>query len=218
MSSTDDKVTVLEALMPDVMRRLKNDSAMTDKIYEAVTGKQPIGITGTGNSLKPLNAIALPIAYENLLTTLVSGGAEGVSPFYDRGTVLVSGGTINYLIGEIPPGDSGSIVYVHTMWTDYYTPNLLLTHQSDNDPPIIAGAPLNAPIVLVGAFLRPVQTKITHILVNNDTRDILFTDDVQAVIMTTDYMRSVFNPLMKAQVDMIEDVAKKIIGNKGEII
>lgn len=204
------KVTLLEYMEPDVMgalSQLKQGVATLDGLLTP---------TGSGSaSPHSMSRVNWPINFVNMLETLVASGVPGVQPFFDKGQVTIAAGTTNYLIGDIPPGSTGSIVYQHTMFVDTYSSEFLMTHQSDNDPPIVVQAPMNSPVILVGAFLRPVRTKITHILTNNDSRDIVFSDLVQAAIMDDTFVDKVFNPIMRENGNVLAALAKGIIISGG---
>ena len=205
------KETFWEALAnPDIMKGIASLQSALSKLTGTV-GDLTIPGSGGSSGGATLARVSLPIQYENMLELLATAKIPGVIPFYDRSTVVVKAGTTNYLIGDIPADSTGTLVYMHNMWTSINSDQFLMTHQTDNLPPLVVQAPMNKEVSLLGAFMGTVNTRITHTLENNDSVDITFTEEVQALIMPDNFAKQVFFPLINAQSDLLQTMAQGIV-------
>lgn len=161
--------------------------------------------------------ISLPVGYQNLLQILLTSAKPGeVSPFYVRSVTTVPAGQTVVLEDAIPPGKEGIVVFVHNMFVSPASSAVLVTHQADNQPPLLQDTPGNYPMHVEGSFLPPVRTRIVHTVINNDTIDVEFTDEVQSVTMSDELYRDFFLPLMRGQVDALKVIASQLT-NTGSV-
>lgn len=170
-------------------------------------------------SFAPMKNIALPLNYNNLLEVFLAASRNGeVFPYYVRQMVTVKAGSIGELVTTIPPGDVASVVYLLKLHADTYSSEFLVTLQSDSFPPLFVEAPLNNEIDILGAFLPPAKTQGVYTLVNNDTIDITFTADVQIAVMTSSFVREVYNPLITGQYKTLGDLGALYNATKESVL
>lgn len=163
----------------------------------SVAGRSNLGAT-----------LSLPIAYEQLLQTLLAAGEVGeVIPFYTRQNLLVPAGQTLELYTEVPSGEIAQLVSYADLRTDTDTTECLLTVSADNLPQVLVGVSLNYPVRLMGVMLPPVRTVATYIVTNNDTVDITFTVDAQMAVLSSGFLTNTWNPITKGQLDVIKGLA-----------
>lgn len=204
--------TLPEALLvPDVVKQLAEikqslDTVQATQILGGTTSK---GSASSGVAATPsgIMRFSMPVPFEELLQIMVVAYPQDVSPLYVRDVALIPAYGHKVISEPISDGETGALVYQHVMTVDYFTPNFLITHQQDNSPPVVAAAPATQQITVLGAFLRPVQSKITHILQNDEDLDINFIDNAQIAMMSQHFVKEVWNPFMAGQVDIIKEAA-----------
>jgi hypothetical protein len=197
---------------PDVVTALNNNAKMLKSISDQlalITGVSPIveNIT-TASGAKTSRAIEVletsgfnaPMSYEDLLQVMLQGAKASTQPVYQRMTMVVPpNGMPMQMVMTVPSGETQSMVYHHTMTADFFSPDILVTHQVDNNPPLVDNAPLVLPIRLLGAFLPPIRSQMVHTVTNNSSQDVLFVADMQMVQMTDTYLRDIYIPLFTKQ-------------------
>lgn len=214
MSAKTPNETLFEKwFTPDTVKQL----ASLNSNLSALVGELGLVPSGSGKGVQGIGRVNFPLTFTNFLETVLAADVSGVTPFYDRSITVVKAGTTSELIGHIPQGNIGSLVYKHTMDVSVHTNEFLMTHITDNNPPLINQAPMNSTLSVLGVFLGPVENKITHILTNNDSVDITFMEELQAVVMDQHFVREVFNPLMRAQGILLQDMGAAILSNGGKV-
>lgn len=226
MSGTRE--TLFESLaVPDVvtsMQQLTLSSQANLTALQAIARQlgvsNPLVYSSAASS--PLAAIAgnamlsLPLPYDQLMQVVLAASKVGeVFPYFERTVTLVPAGQTAEVTTQIPTGDMANVVYVHKMRTDISSSEFLVTLQSDDLPSLVYAVPMTYEVDILGAFLPPVRTRGTHILTNNDTVDITFTQETQLVIMTSDFVKSVWRPIVEGQFGLLGDIAQIFSAVKG---
>lgn len=180
---------------------------------EVASGSSPAVRGAAAAQVKRIgNEFTLPMDYTDLLEILFASDKTGdVFPYYVRGVMVVPAGMTMQMVTTVPSDTIATVVYKHTMNTNLYTPDFTVTMQADNLPPMLIEVPMTQEIVVLGSFLPPVKTQGTHTLVNSTSQDITFTDDVQLAVMTMEYARQVWNPLMQGQANLLRALANQFV-------
>lgn len=162
-----------------------------------------------GTTLQPV--LQIPTDYASLLESLIAVGSSDVTPQYVRTVTLIPAGMTMDMYDYQEPNSEGLVVFRHVMESDPPSALVLITHQLDNSPPILTNCPANYPISILGSFLPLFKTSIHHHMINNDTIDVLFTEDVQSAVMTDSFVREVYKPLIESQFAWLKAAAKGLM-------
>ena len=164
----------------------------------------------------PIHNVSLPLNTNNLLETFLAASKVGeVFPYFVRQVLLVKAGTVGELNISIPTGDTAAAVYLVKLHVDNHSSDFLATFQADSLPPLFVEQPMNYDIDILGSFLPPAYTQVVQTLINNDTIDITFTADVQLAVMTSNFSRTVYEPLLKGQYELLRKLAGQFTNYRG---
>lgn len=122
---------------------------------------------------------------------------------------LVAAGETHVSTFTLNPGQTSMWVRHHLMDVSVHRPNIYITHQQDNYPPVNPRRPMMSPFVIPGYFLPVVTTKVTHTVENDSDTDVYFMDDIQALTVDIGYYREVLAPLLRAGVRDLEAFARQ---------
>jgi len=138
---------------------------------------------------------------DEMLQVLLAALKRGqIDRWYARQTMPVPAGTTQEMVMGLPGPDLvGLVVGQHVMQVSPSLASVLVTHVDDRNPiPLIEDAPANGPIGLLGAFIRPVAVEIKHIVQGDPNEDVLFTMQLQGVLMKRAYWSKTFQPMLQA--------------------
>ena len=170
----------------------------------------------TQASFQPLSLIKLPLDYDNLLESFLASGRTGlVFPYFVRQLKTVPAGSTSTLITTIPSGDTAAVVYLLKLQCDTYSPEFYVTLQSDDLPALLTDVSMIEPIDVLGSFLPPAHTQGLYTLTNNDSVDITFIADVQLAIMTPQFARTVYEPLVQGQFSVLQALGSEFTAYQG---
>lgn len=162
--------------------------------------------------------VSLPLGYLTLLESFLAASKVGdVYPYFSPQNKTVPAGSTTTLVTLIPSGTTAVVPFLLKLRCDTYSPEFFVTLQSDNYPPVLLDAPMNEPIDLLGSFLPPAHTQGTYTLTNNDDVDIMFSAGVQLVIMSPQFTRSVYRPLVEGQLQVLADLATQLTSLTGGV-
>ncbi len=221
MATTPKENLIEEIFAPDLTR---NVSVIKDQLVQnnlllgalakqlglpEIVSAQSTTVSSKASAFSARSHISLPMEYTNLLEILLAARKAGdVFPYFVRSVTTVQAGTTTQIETTVPPGDIASVVYLLKLRVDTDSSEFLVTLQVDNLPPLFVEAPMTVSVDIQGAFLPPTHTKGTYILTNNDSVDITFTEDVQLAVMTSDFVKAVWTPLLNGQYNLITDLAE----------
>lgn len=221
MANTPKENLMEELFAPDLTRNvseIKDQLAQNNQLLgalakqlglPAVTSTTSTGSISKSTTFSAQSHISLPMEYANLLELLLAARKAGdIFPYFVRSVTTVQAGTTTQMETTVPPGDIASVVYLLKLRVDTDTSEFLVSMQTDNLPPLFVEVPMTFGIDIEGAFLPPAHTKGTFTLTNNDSVDVTFTEDVQLAVMTNDFVKSVWTPLLNGQYNILVDLAK----------
>lgn len=206
----------MSSLTQAVDQNTKAIQSLIQSLPLSVVSGQPVSQSVATNAQSVMSQIGFPISYTNLLEIFLAARQTGeIFPYYVRQTVLVPAGQSATLITTVPLGDLSSTVYMHSMRVDTNTTEFLVSLQADTEPPFLVEVPMNFNVDILGAFIPPVATKVTHTLINNDSVDITFTAEEQLAVMTADFTNSVYKPIMEGQYRLLQSLGSAIVAKGG---
>ncbi len=138
---------------------------------------------------------------DEMLQVLLAALKRGqIDRWFSRQTMAVPAGTTQTMTMPLPQqGFVGLVVGEHLMQVSPSLSTVLVTHIDDRSAsPLIDKAPANGPIGLLGAFIRPVQSEIVHIVQGDANEDVVFTMQLQGVLMAQTYWSNTFQPMLQS--------------------
>lgn len=147
------------------------------------------GSSGTTKGPGPM-VVPLPVRYQDVLESLLAAGSAagavgsgyGVSPQFLPDTVQVGAGATSTVTVTVPPGSESALPYQHDLYVNPVSTGLLITLKLDGVTLFSGMEAAVSPIVIPGAFVRPVKNQIEYTLDNTSgTVGVTFTDIITAV-------------------------------------
>lgn len=103
------KITLLEALEPDVLRLLHENQESLQQLLRAAPKPYVQTVVESGGQAGKsvtenidFSNISIPIQYSDLLEILISGRVDGISPYFKRMEMTVPAGMTMSMMLQIP--------------------------------------------------------------------------------------------------------------------